>query len=567
MQNSDNQKVDHPQLSGVYNDVNNERSQHLAPQFSGMNFRDGNPPSDQRQYYHQSPMQQQQQQQGLNRSQPLLKTSQSPASHNSPPRALSAYEMPINGQRPEFRPTSLRQEDTGTLPSDYSNQQVQMRHPSGQQHPNYSDQSDRFGTQQQNNYGQQSLNRPVSSGKFGSSDFLAQPNQNVGNVQLIAGPVSNGNGQLPQTSQTLEQFRMAVQAIVSPGDPRRFFEERGKLGEGSTSTVVLAVERDTGRNVAIKKMDLRKQQRRELILNELVTMRDLKHPHLIELLATYLVGDELWLVLEYVEGGALTDILTKQRLDETQIGAVCRPVLRALEFLHSNGVLHRDIKTDSILISADGKVKLSDFGFCAHLSRENPFRRSLVGTPYWMAPEIIGRQQYGPEVDIWSFGIMVVEMVDGEPPYFSEPPLVAMRRIRDQAPPGCHNAHLVSPSLLEFIDRALQKDPATRATATELLRHPFLAKAGQPSCLVPLLPVHNRMPPVTSSGQSSTLPMPQKPIPQQQQQQQQHSTLNYSQQQPLRLQSQQPINRSSGQLHHPQELIQLPQTVLRQQYQ
>uniref|UniRef100_A0A069DV63 non-specific serine/threonine protein kinase n=1 Tax=Panstrongylus megistus TaxID=65343 RepID=A0A069DV63_9HEMI len=284
-----------------------------------------------------------------------------------------------------------------------------------------------------------------------------------------------------------EQFRAALQLVVSPGDPRDRLEQFMKIGEGSTGTVCIAADRATGRKVAVKKMDLRKQQRRELLFNEVVIMRDYHHPNIVEMYESYLVGDELWVVMEYLEGGALTDIVTHARMDEEQIATVCKQCLKALAYLHSQGVIHRDIKSDSILLAADGRVKLSDFGFCAQVSEELPKRKSLVGTPYWMSPEVISRLLYGPEVDIWSLGIMVIEMVDGEPPFFNEPPLQAMRKIRDMAPPKLKNTHKVSGRLQGFLERLLVRDPLQRATAAELLQHPFLRQAGPPSLLVPLM--------------------------------------------------------------------------------
>ncbi|XP_064263175.1 serine/threonine-protein kinase PAK 4 isoform X1 [Passer domesticus] len=314
-----------------------------------------------------------------------------------------------------------------------------------------------------------------------------------------------------------EQFRAALQMVVDPGDPRTYLDNFIKIGEGSTGVVCIATVRGSGKLVAVKKMDLRKQQRRELLFNEVVIMRDHQHENVVEMYNSYLVGDELWVVMEFLEGGALTDIVTHTRMSEEQIAAVCRSVLRALAVLHAQGVIHRDIKSDSILLTHDGRVgaprnppqtppdplgsrpewprpprqvKLSDFGFCAQVNKDVPRRKSLVGTPYWMAPELISRLPYGPEVDIWSLGVMVIEMVDGEPPYFNEPPLKAMKLIRDNLPPRLKNGHKVSPSLKGFLERMLVRDPAQRASAPELLRHPFLGVAGPPACIVPLMRQH-----------------------------------------------------------------------------
>ncbi|NXU94143.1 PAK6 kinase, partial [Xiphorhynchus elegans] len=303
-------------------------------------------------------------------------------------------------------------------------------------------------------------------------------------------PDSAGKGQPASEDPvvvTHEQFKAALRMVVDQGDPRAMLENYVKIGEGSTGIVCIAREKHSGRQVAVKMMDLRKQQRRELLFNEVVIMRDYQHVNVVEMYKSYLVGEELWVLMEFLQGGALTDIVSQIRLNEEQIATVCESVLQALSYLHAQGVIHRDIKSDSILLTLDGRVKLSDFGFCAQISKDVPKRKSLVGTPYWMAPEVIARIPYTTEVDIWSLGIMVIEMVDGEPPYFSDSPVQAMKRLRDSPPPRLKNFHRTSPVLRDFLERMLTRDPLERATAQELLDHPFLLQTGLPECLVPLI--------------------------------------------------------------------------------
>jgi len=312
-------------------------------------------------------------------------------------------------------------------------------------------------------------------------------------VDLIEPKKENNSGNSDSSSTrgnslSHEQFRNALQMVVCPGDPRDHLEDFVKIGEGSTGIVCIAKDKNTRYEVAVKRMDLKRQQRRELLFNEVVIMRDYKHENIVQMYDSYLVEDELWVVMELLRGGALTDIVTHARLDEEQIATVCKQCLKAMAYLHSQGVIHRDIKSDSILLASDGQVKLSDFGFCAQVSPDLPKRKSLVGTPYWMSPEVISRLPYGPEVDVWSLGVMVIEMIDGEPPYFNEPPLQAMRKIRDMPPPRLKNPQRASPRLLGFIDKMLIRDPSQRATAAELLHHPFLKIAGPSSTvLLPLI--------------------------------------------------------------------------------
>ncbi|XP_069371214.1 serine/threonine-protein kinase PAK 6-like [Paralichthys olivaceus] len=292
-----------------------------------------------------------------------------------------------------------------------------------------------------------------------------------------------------------EQFKVALQMVVDPGDPRTTLDNFVKIGEGSTGVVCIAQERLSGQQVAVKMMDVRKQQRRELLFNEVVIMRDYQHQNMVQMYRSALVQEELWVIMEYLQGGALTHIISESRLNEEQIATVSEGVLQALTYLHSQGVIHRDVKSDSILLTLDGRIKLSDFGFCAQISEEVPKRKSLVGTPYWMAPEVISKMPYGPKVDIWSLGIMVVEMVDGEPPYFSDTPINAMMKLRDEAAPSVKNIQRVSLVLLNFLGCMLTRDTLKRSSGTDLLKHPFLLQAGSSCCLVPLVEQHRkRMP-------------------------------------------------------------------------
>ncbi|CAN8179597.1 unnamed protein product, partial [Coccothraustes coccothraustes] len=278
-----------------------------------------------------------------------------------------------------------------------------------------------------------------------------------------------------------------LRKIVKKENPIMKFTELEYIGSGTFGDVCKALDNATGGEVAIKKINLQGRRKKELKVNELMVMTINRNPNLINYLGSYLLGEELWLVMEFMDGGTLSDVISKTHLSEDEIAAISRECLQGLDFLHSNHVIHRDVKSDNILLRTDGCVKLADFGLSAQLTPEQNRRCVVAGTPWWMAPEVVTCQPYGPKVDIWSFGIVGIEMVEQEPPYWSRSPGTAQRLIATAGTPKLRHPKLLSALLRDFLSCCLQRDEEERWSAKELLQHPFVTSAKPASTLAPLI--------------------------------------------------------------------------------
>ncbi|PHH55272.1 Serine/threonine-protein kinase MST20 [Ceratocystis fimbriata CBS 114723] len=301
--------------------------------------------------------------------------------------------------------------------------------------------------------------------------------------------VPNARPRNRQRASNNAEVLASLERICSKGDPRTVYRNFHKIGQGASGGVYTGHERGTNRLVAIKQMNLEQQPKKDLIINEIVVMKGSSHPNIVNFIDSYLCAGELWVVMEYMEGGSLTDVVTFNIMSDGMIASICHETLQGLQHLHSKGVIHRDIKSDNILLSMDGNIKLTDFGFCATINENQNKRTTMVGTPYWMAPEVVTRKEYGFKVDIWSLGIMAIEMIEGEPPYLTESPLRALWLIATTGTPKIKDEEKLSPAFRDFLQYALQVDPERRASAQQLLAHPFMKQCVPLKHLAPLVKV------------------------------------------------------------------------------
>ncbi|XP_014902484.1 mitogen-activated protein kinase kinase kinase kinase 2 isoform X5 [Poecilia latipinna] len=284
---------------------------------------------------------------------------------------------------------------------------------------------------------------------------------------------------------------------VSFLDPLEDYELIHRIGCGTYGDVFKARSIRTSELAAIKIVKLDPGDDITSIQQEITMMKECKHKNIVAYFGSYHRNTKLWICMEYCGGGSLQDMYqVTGPLKEKQIAFVCRETLQGLYHLHETGKMHRDIKGANILLTERGDVKLADFGVAAEISASVAKRKSFIGTPYWMAPEVAAVEKkggYNHLCDIWAVGITAIELAELQPPMFDLHPMRALMLMSKSSfqPPKLKDKTKWSAGFHSFVKMALNKNPRKRPSAETLLQHPFVTQLLTRNLIIELLDMAN----------------------------------------------------------------------------
>ncbi|CAM9504592.1 unnamed protein product, partial [Ectocarpus fasciculatus] len=229
----------------------------------------------------------------------------------------------------------------------------------------------------------------------------------------------------------------------------------------------------TGQTVALKFISKHGKSAKDIrnLRQEIAILRTLNHENIILMFDAFETDREFCVVTEYAQGELFEILQDDHMLPEAQVQKIAKQLVQALHYLHSNRVIHRDMKPQNILVGAHGRVKLCDFGFARAMSSNTVVLTSIKGTPLYMAPELVKEQPYDLTVDLWSLGVILYELLVGQPPFYTNSIYSLINHIVKD--PVQYPAD-ISPDLRSFLQGLLRKDPRQRLSWPELLRHPFV---------------------------------------------------------------------------------------------
>uniref|UniRef100_A0A8C2FNA3 non-specific serine/threonine protein kinase n=1 Tax=Cyprinus carpio TaxID=7962 RepID=A0A8C2FNA3_CYPCA len=270
-----------------------------------------------------------------------------------------------------------------------------------------------------------------------------------------------------------------VHRDVNPND---IWEIIGELGDGAFGKVYKAQNKETGALAAAKVIETKSEEELEDYMVEIDILASCNHQYIVKLLDAFFYDNKLSIMIEFCPGGAVdaTMLELDRGLEEPQIRVICKQMLEALQYLHSMKIIHRDLKAGNILLTLDGDIKLADFGVSAKNTKTLQRRDSFIGTPYWMAPEVVMCETmkdapYDYKADIWSLGITLIELAQIEPPHHELNPMRVLLKIAKSEPPTLEKPAKWSMEFKDFLKKALDRNPETRPTAAQLLEHPFVS--------------------------------------------------------------------------------------------
>lgn len=257
-------------------------------------------------------------------------------------------------------------------------------------------------------------------------------------------------------------------------DPNEVFAKEELLGEGAYGAVYRAVHRETDMVIAIKELPNLVNQ--EELQKEIDILKKCSHQNIVCYFGTCQLASSLWILMDYCDIGSVRDMieLCNKPLKEDQIAYILQQSLQGLLYLHSMNIIHRDVKAGNILLDGLGAVKIADFGVSEQLSDAVSKSDTRIGTPLWMAPEVILGKRYDNRCDVWSLGITAIEMAEGLPPNHEMNPMRAMRLVPQRPPPTLTDPRKWSKDFNDFIALCLTKDPENRPDCVELLGHAFI---------------------------------------------------------------------------------------------
>jgi len=295
-----------------------------------------------------------------------------------------------------------------------------------------------------------------------------------------------------------EEDRARLKTYFDQGDPDALFILEEEIASGSFGVVYKGRHAETGEHYAVKIITPEEDEVLDDFLVEIAILRKCKNKNIVGFFGAWMKGEELFIAMELCDGGAVSDIyqVCNEPLNEDQIGVITRETLHALSYLHSINIIHRDIKGANILLTNSGDIKLVDFGVSAELKQASEKRNTLIGTPYWMAPEVVanktGNVPYDARSDIWSLGITLIELGEMNPPLHEIHPMKALMMIPMREPPTFTHPDKWSREFKDFVATCLTKAPEKRKTAEEMLKHPWILQTKDASVLVDLIQKRKR---------------------------------------------------------------------------